>query len=107
MKALFVLREQYGNVFRLEMKVGRFPRHQNKTSDTGRCKGDFFTARVSLVDVNAKKGTFEQRCEMQVGKCLIGNILFSGYKSPALCFEIKGKQNSKGAFVSPTKFLLN
>ena len=50
--------------FRLEMKIGRFSKHQNKTSDTNRYKGYFFTARVSQVNVNTVKRIFEQRSEL-------------------------------------------
>ena len=45
--------------FRLEMNVGSFSEHQNKTSDTNRYKGYFFTARVSQVNLNTMKRTFE------------------------------------------------
>ena len=38
--------------FRLEMNVGGFSEHQNKTSDTDRYNGFFFAARVSQVNVN-------------------------------------------------------
>ena len=34
------------------MNVGGFSKHENKTSDTDRHKGSFFTARVSHVSVN-------------------------------------------------------
>ena len=37
--------------FRLEMNVGGFSEHQNKTSDTDRYKRYFFFARVSQVNV--------------------------------------------------------
>ena len=41
--------------FRLELNIGGFSEHQNKTSDTDRYKGYFFTARVSQVNVNTVK----------------------------------------------------
>ncbi len=47
--------------FKLEMNVGSFSEHQNKTSDTDRYKRYFFTARVSQVNVNTAKRVFEQR----------------------------------------------
>ena len=50
--------------FRLEMIVGGFSEHQNKTNDTNRYKGYFFTARVSQVNVNTVKRIFEQRSEL-------------------------------------------
>ena len=50
--------------FRLEMNVGGFSEHQNKTSDTDRYNGYFFTARVSQVNVKTIKRVFEQRSEL-------------------------------------------
>ena len=44
--------------FRLEINVGSFFEHQNKTSDTNRHKGYFFTARVSQVNVSTMKRFF-------------------------------------------------
>ena len=46
--------------FRLEMNVGGFSEHQNRTSDTDRYKGYFFNARVSQMNVNTMKRNFEQ-----------------------------------------------
>ena len=50
--------------FRLETNVRGFSNHPNKTSDTNRYKGYFFTARVSQVIVNTLKKTFEQRSKL-------------------------------------------
>ena len=47
--------------FRLEVKVGSFFELQNRTSDTDRYKGYFFTACVSQVILNTIKRIFEQR----------------------------------------------
>ena len=44
--------------FRLEMKVGGFSKHQNKTSDTDRHRGWFSTTCVSQVNVNTMKKNF-------------------------------------------------
>ena len=44
--------------FRLEMIVGSFSEHQNKTSDTDRYKKYFFKARVSQVKMNIMKRIF-------------------------------------------------
>ena len=63
--------------FRLEMKVGGFSEHQNKTSNTDRYKGYFFTTGVSQVNVNTVKIIFEQWSELQVAKCLIVHVLTS------------------------------
>ena len=65
--------------FRLEMNVGGFFEHQNKTSDTDRYKRYFFAARVSQVNVNTIKKIFEQRSHFQVSKFLIVHVLYSGY----------------------------
>ena len=50
--------------YRLKMNVGGLSEHQNKTSDTNRYKGYFFTARVSQVNVNTVKRFFEQWSDM-------------------------------------------
>ena len=77
--------------FRLAMNVGGFPEHQNKTSETDRYKGYFFTARVSQVNVNTMEGTFEQRSELQVAKCLIFHALSSSYNVSSLEHRNKRK----------------
>ena len=71
------------------MNVGGFSEHQNKTIDTNRYKGYFFTARVFQVNVNTMKRIFEQRSELQVAKCLIVHVLSSSYK--VSCLEIPNK----------------
>ena len=60
------------------MKIEGFSKHQNKTSDTDRYKGCFFTARVFQVNVNTMKSIFEQCSELQVPECLIVHVLSSG-----------------------------
>ena len=65
--------------FRLEMKVGGFSEHQNKTSVTDRQKGFLSTARVTQVNVNTMKKVFEKRFELQVAKYLIVIVLSSNY----------------------------
>ena len=65
--------------FRLGMNVGGFSEHQNKTTNTDRYKGYFFTARVSQLNVNTMKRIFEQWSELQVAKCLIVRVLSSSY----------------------------
>ena len=88
--------------FRLEMNVGGFCEHQNKTSDTDRYKGYFFTARVSQINVNTVKRILEQRSELQVAKSLIIHVLSSSYNVSRLELRNKKKQRSTGACVSPT-----
>ena len=90
--------------FRLEMNVGSFSEHQNKTSDIDRYKRYFFNARVSQVNVNTMKRIFEQRSELQVAKCLIVHVLSNSYNVSRLELPKKRKQRRNGAFVSPTIF---
>ena len=61
------------------MNVGSFSEHQNKTSDADRQERFFFTTRVSQVNVNTVKRSFEQLSELQVAKCLIVHVLSSSY----------------------------
>ena len=82
------------------MNLGGLSEHQSKTSDTNRYERFLLTARVSQVKMNTMKKIFEQRSELQVAKCLIVHVLSSNY-NVFLSFEIKVKQRSKGAFVSP------
>ena len=69
--------------FRLEMNVGGFSKHQNKTSDTDRNEGYFFSACVSQVTMNSMERIFEQWSELQVAKYLIDHVLSSGYNVAA------------------------
>ena len=50
--------------FRLKMNVGGFSKHQSKRRDTSRYNVNFFTARVSQVNVNTIQRVFEQRSEL-------------------------------------------
>ena len=84
------------------MNLGGFSEHQNKTSDSGRYKWQFFTARVSQVNVNTMERSFEQRSELQVAKWLIVHVLSSSYNVSRLELRKKRKRRSNGAFVSPT-----
>ena len=61
-------------VFRLEMNVGGFSNHQNKTRDTGRYKTYFLTARVSQLNLNTMERFYGQWCKLQVTKCLIVHV---------------------------------
>ena len=60
------------------MKVGRFPQHQNKTSDTDRYKEYFFIARGSQVIVNAIR-IFERWCEFSDAKGLVVHVVSSSF----------------------------
>ena len=77
------------------MNVGCFSIHQNKMKDTDRYKGQFFTARVSQVNVNTMKTTFEQWSELQVAKRLLLHVLPSTYN--AFSFEISNENRSNAA----------
>ena len=63
--------------FRLEINVGGFSEHQNKTSDADRYYAYLFTARVSRVNVNSMNRIFEQRFEWQFAKYVIVHVLSS------------------------------
>ena len=76
---------------RIEMNVGGFYKRQNKTSDTNRYRGYFFTAFVSQVKVNTMKTIFEQRSELQVAKWLRVQVLSSSYNVSSLELRNKAK----------------
>ena len=77
--------------FRLEMNVGRFPKHRKETSDTGRYKWYFFTACVSQDNVSSLNKNFEQWSESQVAKCLVDHVISSGYNVPGFYLWNKRK----------------
>ena len=93
--------------FRLEMNVGGFSEHRNKTSDTDRYKKYFFTARVSQVYVNTMKKIFEQRSKLQVAKCLIVHVLSSSYNVSRLEFRNKKKAMQQGSLCVANDIVLN
>ena len=93
--------------FRLETNVGSFSEHQNKTSDTDRYKGYFFTARVSQVNVNTMKKVFEQRSELQFAKCLIVHVLSSSYRFSRLELRNKRKGTQQWSFCVANDIVLN
>ena len=74
------------------MNVGGFFKHQNKTSDTNRCKGYRFTARVSQVNVNSVNGFSEQLSELKVAKCWIFHVLSSSYNVSS--FELRNEKKA-------------
>ena len=83
---------------RLEMNVGGFSEHQNKTSDTDWYKRYFFTARISQVNMNTMKRYFEQWSELQVAKCLIVHVLSSSTKVSSLELRNKKKATQHWSF---------
>ena len=93
--------------FRLEMNVGGFSEHQNKTSDTGRYKGCFLAACVPQVNVNTMKRVFEQRSELQVAKCLIVQVLSSSYNVSRLELRNKKKATQRWRFCVANDIVLN
>ena len=88
------------------MKVGGFSEHQNKTSDTDRYKGFFFTARVPQNNVKTMKN-FEQRSELQVAKCLIVHVLSSSYNASSLQLRKRRKVTQQWSFRVTNDNLLN
>ena len=89
------------------MDVGGFSEHQNKTSDTDRCEGYFFTACVSQVNVNTMKRIFEQRSELQVAKCLIVHVLSSSNNVYRLDLRNKRKTTQQWSLCVANDFVLN
>ena len=98
---------QLGTSFRLEMNVGSFSEHQNKTTDTNRYRWYFFTARVSQVNVITMKRTLEQRSELQVAKCLIVHVLSSRYSVSRLELRNKRKALQQWNFCVANDTVLN
>ena len=89
------------------MNVGGFCEHQGKTSDTARHKGYFFTARVSQVNVNTMKRSFEQWSELQVAKCLIVHVLSSIYTVSRLELRNKRKATQQWILFVSNDIVLN
>ena len=93
--------------FRLEMNVGGFSEHQNKTSVTDRYIAYFFIAHVSQVNVNTMKSIFGQRSELQVAKCLIVNALSSSCIVSGLELRNKRKAMQQWRLCVANDILLN
>ena len=89
------------------MNVGSFSEHQNKTSDTHRSKRYFVTTRVSQVNVNTMKRSFEQRSELQVGKYLIVHVLSSSYNVSRLELRNKKKATQQWSLCVANDIVLN
>ena len=89
------------------MNVGGLSKHQNRTSDTDRCKEYFFAARVSQVNVNTMKRFFEQRFEFQVAKNMIVHILSSSYNVSRLELRNKRKAKQQWSFCVANDIVLN
>ena len=93
--------------FRLEMNVGGLSEHQNKTSDTDRYKGYFFSARVSQVNMNTMRKIFEQLSELQVAKCLIVHVLSSSQNFSRIELRNKKKATQQWNFCVANDIVLN
>ena len=89
------------------MNVGGLFKHQNKSSDTDRYKGYFFTARVSQVNVNTMKKIFEHWFELKVAKCLIVDVLSSSYNVSRLEFRNKKKATQQRRLCVANDIVLN
>ena len=93
--------------FRLEMNIGSFSEHQDKTSDTDRYKKFFFTTHVSQVNVNTMRRIFEKRSELQVAKCLIVHVLSSSYNVSRIQLRNKRKATQQWSFSVANDIVLN
>ena len=93
--------------FILEMNVGGFSEHQNKTSDTDRYKRYFFTAGVSQFNVETMKRIFEQRPELQVAKYLIVHVLSISYNVSRLELRMQKKATQQWSLRVANDILLN
>ena len=91
----------------LEMNVGGFSEHQNKTSDTDRYNRYFFTAPISQVNVNTMKRIFEQWSDLQVAKCLIVHVLSSSFNVSSLELRYKRKATQQWSFRVTNVIVLN
>ena len=89
------------------MNVGSFSEHQNRTSDTGRYKRSFFTARVPQVNVNTFERIFGQRSELQVVKCLAVHVLYSSHNVSRLELRNKKKATQQWSFCVTNDIILN
>ena len=89
------------------MNVGGFSKLQNKTTDTHRYKGYFFTARVSQVKVITMKRVFEQWTESQFAKCLIVHALSSSYNVSRLELQNKKKATQQWSLCVANDIVLN
>ena len=89
------------------MNVGGFSEHQNKTSDNDKYKKYFFTARVSQVNVNSKKRSFQQWSELQVAKCLIVHVLSRSYDVSRLELRNKRKATQHWSLCVANDIVLN
>ena len=107
MESLLVLTNHLVTSFRLEMNVGSFSEHQNKTNDTDRYKRYFFAARVPQVNVNTMKRIFEQRSELQFAKYLIVHVLSSSYNVSRLELRNKRKATQQWNFCVASDIVLN
>ena len=92
---------------RLEMNVGGFSEHQNKTSDTDRYKRYFFTARISQVNVKTVKRFFEQWSELLVAKSLIVHVLSSSINVSSLELRNKRKATQEWCLRVTNDFVLD
>ena len=96
-----------GTSFRLEMNIGSFSEHQNKTSDTNRYKRYFFTTRVSQVNVNTMKRLSQHRSGLQVAKRLIVHVLSSSYNFSRLDLRKKRKATQQWSLCVANDIVLN
>ena len=63
----------------IQMNVGHFSIHENKSSYSHRDKANLFTRRVSQIIVYAVKRVFQQSSKLKIAKSLIVNVLSSSH----------------------------
>ena len=89
------------------MTVGGFSDHQNKTRDTDRYSENYFTARVSQVNMNTMERNFEQRSELPAAECLTVHALSSSYNVSRLELRIKKKATHQWSLCVANDIVLN
>ena len=59
----------------IQMNVGNFSKHENKSSYSHRDKGNRLTRRVSQINEYAVKRVSQQSSKLKIAKCLIVHVL--------------------------------
>ena len=70
----------------IQMNVGNFSKHENKSSYSHRDKGNLLTRRVSQINVYAVKRVFQQSSKLKIAESLIVNVLSSTYYVTSLAW---------------------
>ena len=97
------LMKPFYKIILIQMNVGNFSKHENKSSYSHRDKGSLLTRRVSQISVYAVNIVFQQSSKLKIAQSLIVHDCPVVNMSPYLSLDMNGKQRNKGASVSPTK----